>query len=120
MPDGPLRVLVVTSALVPEQLQTWGCAAELPGVDLHLAGAMVHDASESYLAPLGVPEWGTTHELQPKGWVARGRLWWNLDGLEDLIARLAPDAVHVHSEVWGRLVAQALHAEAPVAAHGAE
>lgn len=115
-----MRVLVVTTALVPEQLRTWGCASEAEGVDLHLAGSLVHDRSESYLGDLGVPEWGTTHVLQPTGWVARGRLWWNLTGLEDLIDGLGPDVVHVHSEVWGRLVAQALHTEAPVAAHGAE
>ncbi len=115
-----VRTLVVTSALVPEQLETWGCAARLPGVDLHLAGAMTHDRSESYLAPLGIPDWGTTHRLDAKGWIGRGRLWWNLDGLEGLIERLRPDVVHVHSEVWGRLVGQALRTDAPVTAHGAE
>jgi glycosyltransferase involved in cell wall biosynthesis len=120
MPDPDLRVLVVTSALVPDQLQTWGCAAEVDGIDLHVAGAMVHDASESYLAPLGTPTWGTTHELAAKGWLGRGRLWWNLDGLVDLIGRLRPDVVHVHSEAWGRLVDQALGGTAPVVAHGAE
>ena len=120
MPDAAMRVLVVTSALVPEQLQTWGCAADVDGVDLHIVGAMLHDASESYLAPLGVPDWGTTHQLRATGWLGRGRLWWNLDGLEELIGRLRPDVVHVHSEVWGRLVTQALGTGAKVVAHGAE
>ena len=119
MPD-PLRVLVVTTALVPDQMQTWRQAAELDGVDLHLAGALVSDRSESYLADLAVPEWGTAHVLEPAGWVGRGRLWWTLDGLEELIGSLAPDAVHVHSEVWGRLVGQAVATGAPVVAHGAE
>lgn len=115
-----LVVLVVTTALVPEQLGTWKSAAESGDVDLHLAGSLTHDSSESYLAPLGIPEWGTVHVLPARGIVSRGRLWWNLEGLEDLIDRLKPDVVHVHSEVWGRLVGQALRAGAPVVAHGAE
>jgi glycosyltransferase involved in cell wall biosynthesis len=119
MPE-PIRVLVVTTALAPEQLCTWEQASALDGVDLHVAGSLTADSSESYLAPLAVPAWGEVHQLRATGPVDRGRLWWNLDGLEALIARLAPDVVHVHSEVWGRLVAQALRADAPVVAHGAE
>ncbi len=118
MPE--LRVLVVTTALVPEQLETWGSASTMDGVDLHLAGSLVHDSSESYLGELAIPSWGTTHLLEPTGWVGRGRLWWNLEGLETLIGELRPDVVHVHSEAWGRLVGQALRAGAPVVAHGAE
>jgi len=117
--DGP-RVLVVTTALAPDQLHTWQEASKLPDVDLHLAGSLVGDVSESYLAPLAVPDWGTIHVLPAAGWIGRGRLWWNLDGLEALIDRLQPDVVHVHSEVWGRLVGQALRTGAPVVAHGAE
>jgi len=119
MPDA-LRVLVVTTALVPDQLETWGRASQIDGVDLHIVGSLVHDRSESYLSTIEVPNWGTAHVLEPSGWVARGRLWWNLDGLEDLIDDLRPDVVHVHSEAWGRLVAQALKSDAPVVAHGAE
>ena len=120
MPEPTLRVLVVTTALVPEQLQVWSCASEAEGIDLHIAGALVHDRSESYLGELTVPTWGTTHVLTPTGWVARGRLWWNLTGLEDLIEQIRPDVVHVHSEAWGRLVAQSLQRPVPVIAHGAE
>ena len=119
MPDA-LRVLVVTTALVPDQLETWGSASEIDGIDLHLAGSLTHDRSESYLSTLEVPAWGTTHVLEPSGWVARGRLWWNLEGLEGLVGELRPDVVHVHSEVWGRLVTQALDTGAKVVAHGAE
>ena len=119
MRDRPV-VLVVTTALVPEQLATWRYGAESGEVDLHLAGSLVHDPSESYMAPLSVPDWGTVHVLPAEGLVSRGRLWWNLRGLEELIRSIRPDVVHVHSEVWGRLVTQALRGGAPVVAHGAE
>ncbi|MDQ6697948.1 MAG: glycosyltransferase family 4 protein [Actinomycetota bacterium] len=114
------RVLVVTTALVPDQLCTWQSASELDSIDLHIAGSLEPDVSESYLAPLARPTWGVVHELAATGLVRRGRLWWRLAGLETLIHRLRPDVVHVHSEVWGLLVSQALRAGSPVVAHGAE
>jgi glycosyltransferase involved in cell wall biosynthesis len=119
MPD-QLRTLVVTSALVPSQLHTWQAASELPGIDLHVAGSLRVDTSESYPGPLGIPCWGTVHPLGATGIPRRGRLWWRLDGLEALIGHLRPDVVHVHSEAWGLLVSQALGAGAPTVAHGAE
>jgi glycosyltransferase involved in cell wall biosynthesis len=114
-----MRVLVVASALMPSQLQVWREASEFDDVDLHLAGALKHDVDD-FRAPLGVPEWGTCHVLPARDLTGRGRLWWHLEGLEDLIRRVRADLVHVHSEVWGRLVAQALRGNAPVVAHGAE
>lgn len=119
MPDR-LRALVVTSALVPSQMHTWQAASELPEIDLHLAGSLVSDPSESYPGPVGVPAWGTTHVLGAGGMPSRGRLWWRLDGLEELVDRLRPDVVHVHSEAWGRLVSQTLETGVPTIAHGAE
>lgn len=114
------RVLVVTTALAPDQLCTWRSASEIDDIELHITGALVSDVSESYLAPLALPTWGVVHELEPRGLVSRGRLWWRLAGLEALIDRVRPDVVHVHSEAWGLLVGQALRAGAPVVAHGAE
>ena len=61
------RVLVVTTALAPEQLSTWQSASELDGIELHIAGSLVSDVSESYLAPLAVPTWGVVHELDGDG-----------------------------------------------------
>ncbi len=120
MSDGPLRVLVVVTALMPNQLRVWERASEIDGIELHVTGSLVRDAADSYTAPLAVPRWGTTHVLPARDPFGRGRMWWNLAGLPDLIDRLRPDVVHVHSELWGRLVTQALRGRAPVVAHGAE
>lgn len=120
MRDRPMRVLVVVTALMPDQLHVWQSASEIDGVDLHVAGSLVLDAADSYTGALAVPTWGTSHVLRARDLVGRGRMWWTLVGLEAVIDDLRPDVVHVHSEVWGQLVTQALKCAAPTVAHGAE
>lgn len=115
-----VRVLVVVHQMVPDQGALWSGAARA-GVDLHLAGALEGTSTEGFHVETGIPDDLPANVLRPLPLRReRGHLWWVLRGLESVIERLRPDLVHVHSEPWGMMVAQAIRAHPVVVPHGAE
>jgi glycosyltransferase involved in cell wall biosynthesis len=125
-----VRVLVVAGTLAESQLALWE-AVHQHGVDVHLvgtldrptAGGLVPVAPSTILdtshlpADFPVP---TTVVRPASSLAARGALWWRYPELPTTVDALRPTIVHVLSEVWGRLTAQALATKRPVVAHGCE
>lgn len=114
-----LRVLVVTSHLIPRQNSVWDAAADLVD-ELHLAGSLVSDDTGGGRPATGIAERATTHVFTPRDLTGRGPLWWVYPGLGTLIRELRPDVVHVHSEAWSLLSLQALRSGRPTVLHGAD
>jgi hypothetical protein len=115
-----LRVLVVTTHLIPRQASVWEAAAELVD-DLQLVGTLISDDTGGGRPATAVSRSATTHVLTPRGPLRRrGPLWWTYAGLGELVRRVQPDLVHVHSEAWSLLSLQALRCGVPTVLHGAD
>lgn len=91
------------------------------GVEVHIAGSLrTLSESADWWVPRE-PSWGTIHRLRPVQIGTRSSMaFWYYRGLSTVIRNVEPDIVHVRSELWGIVVAQALAARRPVVVHGAE
>lgn len=114
-----MRVLVVVNHLVPEQMELWrGAAAS--GADVHLVGALKGHSGEGFALTTAVPydlpaDAVTPRSLRP----SKDSLWWVYPELAEVIRRVRPHVVHVHSEAWGLLALQTSHQGVPFVVHGA-
>lgn len=115
-----MRVLLVTSHLVPAHLAVWRAVADDGEVDLHIAGSLVTLDTGGVRPRASTPDFAPAHVFRPARLRGRDQLWWLYPGLTSLIRRLAPDIVHANSEAWGLLVAQSLHAGRVTTIHAAD
>ncbi|NIA25560.1 MAG: glycosyltransferase [Gammaproteobacteria bacterium] len=112
-----MKVLVVEGPLLPSQMAHWD-RMHHHGVDLHLAGTL-RSPKQNWWVPQK-PENVAVSLFSPRGWVARGSLWWVYPGLTRLIRELKPDVIHVASEPWALFYSQVGLDDHRVVGHGAD
>jgi glycosyltransferase involved in cell wall biosynthesis len=120
------RVVVVTGAVIPEQLALWYGVRDL-GIKLTIVGtdANIYRGRWPWYPrkPPGL-DCVLLRPLSPA--VQRGHLWWVYRGLSRILTQTRPDLVHILSEPWGALVLQTLllrrrqETRARVCVHGAD
>lgn len=116
-----MRVLIVVNQVSREQSALWEAVASLPDTDVVLLGASPRTGLEAY-EPSATTPCGMEVIIDRPTTLRRGsdHLWWRFPRMKHLIRSSRPDVVHVHSELWGLLVLQALSQHDRVVAHGAD
>lgn len=111
-----LRVAVITGEILPWESDIWS-ACHRAGMDVTLIGKRTSVGPAAECA---------VRSMRPRVISSRSQnIWWLYPHLAHVLAEIAPDVIHVHSEAWGLLVQQALFAArrlpwATVCAHGAD
>lgn len=120
-PSAARRVVVITNQVSSEQSALWEAAESTGRWDVHLAGPPPRDGIDAFVPSAVPPALRQVHHLEPRDLrPGSSHLWWLMRGVGELLAHVRPHVVHVNSEPWGLLVAQALRWHPVVVVHGAE
>lgn len=115
------RVLLITPGQAPDEMALWAAVAERGDVDLAVLGPWSHQSRMHYTWAQELRPLPGTRAIDARVWGRRNhhRQWWWYPDLPGVIRRFKPEIVHVLSEPWGLLVAQATRSHPVVIAHGA-